>query len=171
MFSSIHAWTRVTLYATHHWLTHCLCHQSPWSICAFCPSICHSCACSCTDNLLAFGLIFSLLLHKKHTFLPSIHPSSHSIYSPNHLTYSTHITVSPEQASMLVHHPSMPVSLGLSYPTNLGFCPHQGPSCPSSPGFYHPTQLLDSDFVLPQQACKSGMLLGLGEGYVDVELW
>src|SRR5260370_12466762 len=32
------------------------------------------------------------------TFSPSIHPSSHSIYSPNHLTYSTHITVSPEQA-------------------------------------------------------------------------
>src|SRR5260370_17857400 len=103
--------------------------------------------CSCTDNLLAFGLIFSLLLHKKHTFLPSIHPSSHSIYSPNHLTYSTHITVSPEQASMLVHHPSMPVSLGLScpkpclsYPTTPGLHPHQGLLCPSSLGFYHPTQ-------------------------------
>src|SRR6266478_4603492 len=79
------------------------------------------------------------------TFSPSVHPSSHSIYSPNHLTYSTHITVSPEQASTLVHHPSMPVSPGLLcpepgllYPTSLGFHPHQGLSCPSSPGFITP---------------------------------
>src|SRR5260370_15436993 len=79
-------------------------------------------------------------------------------YYPNHLTYSTHIAVSPEQASMLVHHPSTPVSLGLScpklglsYPTSLGFCPHQGLSCPSRLGFYHPTQSSNLDFVLPQQ--------------------
>src|SRR5260370_13929073 len=96
--------------------------------------------------------------------------NQHSTYYPNHLTDYISTPVSPEQASTLVHHPSMPVSLGLSYPTNLRFHPHQGLSCPSSLGFYHPTQSLDSDFVLPQQACESGIILGLVSRDIDVDV-
>src|SRR6266478_5328736 len=52
----------------------------------------------------------------------------------------------------------------------LGFHPHQGLSCPSSLGFYHPTQSSDLDFVLPQQACESGILLGLVSRDIDVNV-
>src|SRR5260370_26112571 len=107
----------------------------------------------------------------------SIFPTSSFTYYPNHLTDFILTAVSPEQASTLVHHPSTPVSLGLScpklglsYPTNPGFHPHQGLSCPSSLGFYHPTQSLDLDFVLPQQACESGILLVLVSRDIDVDV-
>src|SRR5260370_31670466 len=110
--------------------------------------------------------IYVIFFHHPH----SVFPTSSFTYYPNHLTNYISTTVSPEQASTLVHHPLMPVSPGLLYPTNPGFCPHQGLSCPSSPGFYHPTQLLDLDFVLPQQACESGILLGLVSRDIDVDV-
>src|SRR5258708_40286338 len=96
--------------------------------------------------------LFHFILH-----LPYFHITF--MLSPCHPpTNSSHTAISPEQACTLVHHPLVPLSLGLSCP-NLGFHPHLGLSYPSGPlapiqfMVINPSSCCTQAFVLSQQAC------------------
>src|SRR5260370_20617014 len=109
----------------------------------------------CPLGLSIFFFFFSSFIFHNPYFLST----SSFTYYPNHLTNSTHIAVSPEQACTLVHHPSTPISPGLLCP-NPGFRPHLGLSYPSWPlvpiqsGVITPSSCWTWTFVLSQQACE-----------------